>query len=103
MREIRELANEHSPTVLCLQKTQLPKIRVEGLARSLGFDFAFAVNSSGRSGGLAIFWNKDINIEILPYSQYHIDAIVSSPTVEPWCLTCVYGEAQVSVTRLGTC
>ena len=35
-------------------------------------------------------------IEFLPYSQYHIDAIVSEAGGDPWRLTCVYGEAQVS-------
>jgi hypothetical protein len=34
-------------------------------------------------------------VEILPYSQYHIDTIVTESGGEPWCLTCVYGEAQV--------
>jgi exonuclease III len=96
VKEIRDLAKEHAPTVLCVQETQLSKNRVEALARSLGFYSSFAVSSSGRSGGLAIFWNNGINIEILPYSQYHIDVIVSSSFVEPWRLTCVYGEAQVS-------
>jgi exonuclease III len=96
VKEIRDLVKEHAPTVLCIQETQLPKNRVEALARSLGFDSSFAVSSSGRSGGLAIFWNNGINIEILPYSQYHIDVIVLSSSVEPWRLTCVYGEAQVS-------
>jgi len=29
-----------------------------------------------RSGGLGIFWMNNIHLEILPYSQYHIDAII---------------------------
>jgi hypothetical protein len=61
----------------------------------LGFDNAFAVSSSGRSGGLAIFWNNEIKLDLLPYSQYHIDAVVFPPDSDPWRLTCVYGEAQV--------
>ena len=45
--------------ILCLVETQLPKNRVEGLRFSLGFDFSFGVGSSGssgRSGGICIFW-----------------------------------------------
>jgi hypothetical protein len=42
-----------------------------------GQDKSFAINSSGRSGGLGLFWNNEIKIEVLPYSQYHLDAIVS--------------------------
>jgi hypothetical protein len=55
VREIRNLANKYAPTVLFLLETQLHKIRVENLARSLGFDRSFAVSSSGRSGGLGLF------------------------------------------------
>ena len=45
---------------------------------------------------MGIFWNNDIKIEILLYSQYHIDAIVTEAGGDPWRLTCVYGEAQTS-------
>jgi exonuclease III len=55
VKEIRDLAKEHAPIVLCIQETQLPKNRVEALAHSLGFDSSFAISSSGRSGGLAFF------------------------------------------------
>jgi hypothetical protein len=47
---------------------------VEQLKVTLGFDFSFVVSSTGRSGGLGIFWRNNINLQILPYSQYHIDA-----------------------------
>jgi exonuclease III len=96
VREVRDLAKDYAPSVLCLLETQIDKKRVEGLARTLGFDNSFAVSSQGRSGGLGLFWNNEINLEVLPYSQYHIDAIISSPTMEQWRLTCVYGEARVS-------
>ena len=82
--------------MLCVLETQVHKTCVKGLKTTLGFDNSFAVSSSGRSGGLGIFWNNDIKIEILPYSQYHIDAIVTEEGSEPWRLTCVYGEAQTS-------
>jgi hypothetical protein len=66
------------------------------LAGTLGYDNVFAVSSTGRSGGLAIFWNNSIKLDILSYSQYHIDAAVTPSLEEPWRLTCVYGEAQAN-------
>jgi hypothetical protein len=43
-----------------------------------------------------LFWNNDaIKIEILPYSQYHLDTVVTEEGKDPWRLTVVYGEAQV--------
>jgi hypothetical protein len=62
----------------------------------LGIDRSFAVSTSGHSGGLVLFWNNNTTIEILPYSQYHIDAIVTESGKEPWRITGIYGEAQTS-------
>lgn len=90
------MARQFAPSVLCVQETQVHKARVEQLKTTLGFDFAFAISSLGRSGGLWIFWKNNINLQILPYSQYHIDAIVQEGDLEPWRLTCVYGEARTS-------
>jgi exonuclease III len=71
VKELREFAKQFASTVLCVLETQVHKARVEGLKHFLGYDNAFAVSSSGRSGGLGIFWNNNTRVEILPYSQYH--------------------------------
>ena len=82
--------------MLCVLETQVHKARVEGLKNSLSFDNAFAISSNRRSGGLGIFWNNNIKMEFLLYSQYHIDTIVTEAGCDPWRLTCIYGEAQTS-------
>jgi hypothetical protein len=56
VKELRDFAKNFAPTVLCVLETQVHKARVEGLKCTLGYDNAFAVSSSGRSGGLGIFW-----------------------------------------------
>jgi exonuclease III len=87
VHELRGFVKEFAPTILCVVETQVHKSRVECLARTLGYDNVFGVSSTCRSGGLAIFWNDAIKIELLPYSQYHIDGVVFSPNEEPWRLT----------------
>jgi hypothetical protein len=99
VRELHELVKRFKPTIMCIVETQVHKLRAEGLARWLGFDHDFVVSSAGRNGGLGVFWNNEIKLEILPYSQYHIDAIVIEGVNDPWKLTCVYGEAQVMERR----
>jgi exonuclease III len=94
VKELRDFARSFAPLILCVIETQVHKSRVESLKYTLGYDKAFAVSSSGRSGGIGIFWNNDIKVEVLPYSQYHIDTIISEPSGAPWRFTCVYGEAQ---------
>lgn len=96
VRELRTLVQKHAPTVLCVVETQLHRTRVEKLAPLLGFKNSFAVSSTGRSGGLGMYWNDDVKIEILPYSQYHMDTIVTGLEGDPWRLTCVYGEARTT-------
>jgi exonuclease III len=96
VRELHELVKLFKPNVLCVVETQLHKSRVEGLAKRLGYDHGFAVSSTGCSGGLGMFWNNEIKLDILPYSHYHIDAVSTERDNEPWRLTCVYGEAQTS-------
>ena len=96
VKELRDLAKKVAPTVLCVLETQVHKARVEGLKNTLEYDNAFAVSSAGRSGGLGIYWNNNTRVEILPFSQYHINAIVTENGRDPWRLTCVYGEAQVA-------
>ena len=96
VHEVRDLTAKFAPTVLCLVETQLPSACAEILAQSFGFDKSFAIGSSGRSGGLVIFWNDAMKLEINGYSRYHIDAIVGGLGPTPWGLTCVYGEAQVA-------
>ena len=68
VKELRDMAKNYAPTVLCVLETQVHKARVEGLKSTLGYANAFAISSSGRSSGLGLFWNNEIKLEILPYS-----------------------------------
>lgn len=97
VRELRDLVELCSPSILCLVETQLPKSRVEGLRFSLGFDFSFGVGSSGRSGGICIFWKNSLDVAIKNFSQYHVDAWISEIGKEQWRLSCFYGEANRSL------
>uniref|UniRef100_A0A8R7UTA1 Endonuclease/exonuclease/phosphatase domain-containing protein n=1 Tax=Triticum urartu TaxID=4572 RepID=A0A8R7UTA1_TRIUA len=81
---------------LCILETQVERTRVESLAGSIGFTNSFAVSSSGRSGGLGIFWNDETKVEVNGYSEYHIDVLVDDLMDTRIWLTFVYGEAQVS-------
>ena len=62
VHEIHDLAKKFTPTLLCIIETQIDHVRVEALAGTLGFDCAYAVDSQGRSGGIGLFWNNELNI-----------------------------------------
>ena len=80
--------------MLCILETQIAKTRVENLRYTLGFDNCFAVASSGRSGGLGVFWNNNVMVKVNHFSQYHIDAEFAEPEKDKWRLTFMYGEAK---------
>ncbi|XP_073358338.1 uncharacterized protein [Aegilops tauschii subsp. strangulata] len=94
VQELRELADKFAPKVLCIMETQINGVRAGNLKSNLGYDNSFVVDSSGRSGGLAIFWNNEIKIEVLGYSKYHIDGKISGLGEQSWRLSCFYGEAR---------
>ena len=76
VQELRDFTRKLSPTLLCIVETQIEGSRVESLAATLGYDNAYAVDSEGRSGGIGLFWNNEIKIDILGYSRYHLDVSV---------------------------
>ena len=61
---------------MCVVETQIEGARVEALAGTLGFDNSYAVSSQGLSGGIGLFWNNSIKVEILGYYVYHLDVSV---------------------------
>ena len=46
------------------------------LKLKLGFENSVAVDCRRRSGGLALFWKKEVSVKINSYSMGHIDAVV---------------------------
>jgi exonuclease III len=65
VKELRMFAKDVAPSVLCVLETQIHKSTVEGLKCTLGFDNAFAISSTGRSGDLGIYWNNKTSVQIL--------------------------------------
>jgi len=50
------MVKDKCPNMVFLMETKLQSGRLEFLKSRLGFDGFFAVDSKGRSGGLALFW-----------------------------------------------
>ena len=65
VRELRDFARQFAPTLFCILETQMDSARVEALANTFGYDNSYAVSSQGRSGGIGLFCNNSIKVEIL--------------------------------------
>ncbi|KAL0289661.1 UNVERIFIED_CONTAM: hypothetical protein Sangu_2608000 [Sesamum angustifolium] len=59
--------------------------------------FGLSVDAIGRSGGLALLWNKQVHVDLLSFSKSHIDARVKLTDEESyWRFTGFYGAADAS-------
>ena len=78
-----------------LLETKLKKKRMERVRDRLGFANGLLMPSRGRSGGLALLWKREVNLNIKSFSNFHIDAIVTevSSSLE-WRITGFYGHPQ---------
>ncbi|KAL9679901.1 hypothetical protein QQ045_017772 [Rhodiola kirilowii] len=93
-----EAVNSLSPQIIGLLETKMKATVVEGLKFRLGFHNCFGVDCWGRSGGLALFWDDSVSIEIKNYSHWHIDAVVREK--DEFRLTLFYGDPVASNRKL---
>ncbi|KAL9681535.1 hypothetical protein QQ045_013320 [Rhodiola kirilowii] len=63
----------------------------------LGFQNCFVVGREGLSGGMALLWNNEAELEIVSYSKSHVDAIFQGS--DKFRFTLFYGEPECSNRR----
>lgn len=69
---------------------------MERIRSQLGFHNLFVVESIGKSGGLALLWGEDENVEIQNFSQNHINVVVKTSSNDiAWKLMGFYGQLDV--------
>ncbi|KAH7836079.1 hypothetical protein Vadar_032514 [Vaccinium darrowii] len=88
-----ELVRKNRPSIVFLMETKNNKVKVETIRRSLKFDFGFYVEPDGLSGGLALWWNDDVDLEVESASKNLIHSIVNDKSSSScWATTFVYGS-----------
>jgi hypothetical protein len=92
VRALLELQARLRPDVLFLSKAHLCKARAENLYRRLCFDHMLVSVSDGRSGGLVLFWNNDIQVTSSEVTRNFIDIRINEHSEGGWRLTGLYGE-----------
>ena len=75
-------------------KTKLESVQIHEECKKFNFDKCIAVSRKGKSGGIAMMWNYDINVNILSYSRHYIDAEVQCGNGKKWRYTGVYGHPE---------
>ena len=68
---------------------------MERIKNRIGFANGLIVPSVGRSGGIALLWTREINLEVKSYTRFHVDVVVSEISSDyKWRLTGFYGHLE---------
>ena len=64
------------PPPFFLMETRPFGVAAESVRSQLRFENGFHVNCEGRSGGLILLWNSEVDVQIQSYSRGHVDFLV---------------------------
>jgi hypothetical protein len=93
VRVLHQLVKERKPSLVFLMETLCSQKKMESVRCRLGYEGLFVVDPIGRSGGLALFWRHNRDLEIFNYSKSHIHAVVKDAEGLPfWQFTGFYGN-----------
>ncbi|KAG6624127.1 hypothetical protein CIPAW_16G004600 [Carya illinoinensis] len=97
IQDLYLLVKDKKPKIVFLMETKQLTKKFDAIKRKLGFIGCFVVDARGCSGGLALLWNQDVNLEVLNFTQHHISVwLMSDDGVRKWMLTGFYGHPKVS-------
>ncbi|CAD6258122.1 unnamed protein product [Miscanthus lutarioriparius] len=76
VQNLLNLQKEEDPDIMFLSETKMVENRIKGFRWKLGLTNMVAKDCVGSSGGLAIFWRKEVDVHVRMISNRYIDADV---------------------------
>ncbi|KAL9681852.1 hypothetical protein QQ045_013641 [Rhodiola kirilowii] len=73
IRALKDVVKASFPRIIGVPETKLDKKKCEAVKLKLGFNSYFCILARGRSGGMALMWKDDFEVDIISYSFFHID------------------------------
>lgn len=74
-------------------ETKLIAYKIDFVKRRLLFEGCLVVDSRGRSGGLVMMWEREMEVEVVNFSTYHIHVKIKDAVSNlQWWLTDFYGH-----------
>lgn len=92
---LREYVRRLDPKIVFLLKTKMKNARLKRVKVKIDYANDFYVQREGKGGGLALFWRKEVDLEIKSYSRHHKDAVVTEAGSSfRWRLIGFYGHLE---------
>ncbi|XP_042942824.1 uncharacterized protein LOC122277007 [Carya illinoinensis] len=97
VQDLCNIAEKNKFNLVFIMETKLRSKRFEGLKRRLHCEGCFIVDSVGKGGGMIPLWDANVGIEVVNFSQRHINTWVKDGEVEKkWLITCLYGHPETT-------
>ena len=80
------------PKLVFLMETKANKPILERVGRWIQFTNLFFVPRINSSGGLALYWKSDLDVDVQSFSNHHIDAFINHGVDDAWRFTSFYGD-----------
>ncbi|XP_071905855.1 uncharacterized protein [Coffea arabica] len=98
--QLKEVTNFHSPKVVFLCETKNQEGFMGKVQRKIKYDNSYFVNSIGRAGGLALFWNNEVTLDKIVSTDWCISARVEDKDSKGyWGLVCVYASTDSNIRK----
>ncbi|CAH9089342.1 unnamed protein product [Cuscuta epithymum] len=89
---LSDLVSLYRPLIVFLMETKVRCLRAKEILRSKGFTNSEGTDSAGRSGGLIMAWNDEVEMEVKDNNPNFIDGrVVLRSSADSWRLTGFYG------------
>ncbi|KAJ0097106.1 hypothetical protein Patl1_28744 [Pistacia atlantica] len=97
LRELHHWVKTKCPDFVFLMETKCNRNKLEIIRNKIGFSCSFVVDSRRASGGIAMLWKDDKEVDLVSYTQHHISFIVNQSTAnQKFILTGFYGHPEAS-------
>lgn len=93
IRGLLALQKREDPDILFLSETRMREKGMDKFRWRLNMPHMIVKDCDGKSGGLAMFWKREIKLELRWKGRMHIDATVTEGDGFKWRITGIYGES----------
>ncbi|XP_012857002.1 PREDICTED: uncharacterized protein LOC105976270 [Erythranthe guttata] len=91
-----DILRDCRPLLVFLSETKGTRPLLEKLKRRWNLN-GFGIDKVGNSGGLILFWQKEVEVDLISYSNNHIDAeVLDKNHNSKWRVTGFYGFPEIS-------